>query len=495
MGYYGVLMALRDRWPSRTAFIYAAIGSAVGLGNVWRFPYLAEKFGGGAFLVPYLIALFVAGIPLLILEFALGQKVQKGAVDSLASIKKKLSGVGWWALFTAFIVISYYVVIMAWSLIYLLTSYGLQWSADPQTYFFSNVLHLSDSINSIGSVVPAIFIALAISWIFIYFAVWKGVKSVSKIVMWTVPIPIILLIVLLIRALTLDGAMVGIAAYLTPDFSALSDSEVWIAAFSQIFFSLSIAFGIMIAYSSYNKKDSDINKNAFTVGISNSVISIIAGFVVFGTLGFMAEQQGTAFSEVVASGPGLAFIAFPQALSLMPFAAVFSALFFLTLLTLAIDSAFSLVEAVATTIRDKVKMSKEKIALIVCAFGFLAGVVYTTNGGLYILDIVDHFVTNVNLVVIGILECIAVGWIFGAEKMRKFINKVSDFNIGMWWSAAIKYIIPISLAIVLALQLKAEFAENYGGYPDWAILIGWSFVLVPLVIAFLIPQKAVKANG
>jgi len=293
-------MALRDRWPSRTAFIYAAIGSAVGLGNIWRFPFLAEKFGGGAFLIPFLIALFVAGIPLLILEFALGQKIQKGAVDSLAAIKKKLSGLGWWALFTAFIVISYYVVIMAWSLIYLLVSFGTQWSENPETYFFSNVLQLSESVDSIGTIVPAIFIALLINWIFIYFIVRNGVKSVSKVVMITVPLPIILLVVLLIRAFTLDGAMIGITAYLTPDFSALFDSEVWIAAISQVFFSLTIAFGVMIAYSSYNKKDSDISKNAFTVGIADTVIAIIAGFVVFGTLGFMAEQQGVAFDEVVA---------------------------------------------------------------------------------------------------------------------------------------------------------------------------------------------------
>tara|TARA_Y100000310_G_scaffold315290_1_gene365648 strand:+ start:122 stop:1588 length:1467 start_codon:yes stop_codon:yes gene_type:complete len=487
-------MALRDKWPSRTAFIYAAIGSAVGLGNVWRFPFLAEKFGGGAFLIPFLIALFVAGIPLLILEFALGQKIQKGAVDSLAAIKKNLSVVGWWALFTAFIVISYYVVIMAWSLIYLFVSLGTQWSDDPETYFFSSVLQLSESVDSIGSIVPAIFIALLICWVLIYFSVWKGVKSVSKVVMWTVPLPIILLIVLLIRAFTLDGAMVGIAEYITPDFSAIFDAEVWVAAVSQVFFSLSIAFGIMIAYSSYNKKGSDINKNAFTVGIADTVIAIIAGFVVFGTLGFMAEQQGVVFDEVVASGPGLAFVAFPKALSLMPFASLFGILFFLTLLTLAIDSAFSLVEAIATTIKDKTKISKEKIAFIVCFLCFLAGIIYTTNAGLYLLDIVDHFITNVSLIVIGILECIAVGWIFGAEKMRKYINKVSDFKIGVWWNTTIKYIIPISLAVILALQLKVEFIANYEGYPDWAILIGWLAVLIPLVIAFLIPQKVVKVS-
>ena len=495
-------MALRDRWPSRTAFIYAAIGSAVGLGNVWRYPYLVHKFGGGAFLIPYLIALFVIGIPLLILELGIGQMIQRGAVDSFASIRKKFSGLGWWALFTACIVISYYVVIMSWSLIYLVASFGSQWSLDTETYFFSNVLQISDglaegtsgALASLGGIVPAIFIGLLISWILIYFAIWKGVKSVSKVVMITVPLPIILLIVLLIRTLTLDGSMIGIAAYLIPDFDVLFSPEVWIAAFSQIFFSLSLAFGIMIAYSSYNKKESDTNKNAFTIGITNSVISIVAGFVVFGTLGFMATQEGVAVADVVASGPGLAFVVFPKALSLMPLASFFSILFFLMLITLAIDSAFSLVEALNTTITDKIKMKKQHVALIVCTLGFLAGRIYTTNGGLYLLDIVDHFMINISLIVIGILECIAVGWIFGAEKMRSYLNKVSDFKIGMWWSASIKYIIPISLAAVLALQLKLEFAENYGGYPDWAIMIGWMFVLVPLVIAFLIPQKLLSKD-
>ena len=485
-------MALRDRWPSRKIFVYAAIGSAVGLGNIWRYPYLAEKFGGGAFLIPFLIALFIAGIPLLILEFALGQKIQKGAVDSWAAVKKRLSGLGWWALFTAFLVISYYVVVMAWSLIYLFTSLGVQWSADSESYFFGNVLQLSDSINSIGGIVPAVFIALLASWVLIYFCVWKGVKSVSKIVVWTVPIPIILLVVLFIRAVTLDGASVGIAAYLTPDFSVLFNSEVWRAAFAQVFFSLTLAFGVMIAYGSYNKKDLDVTKNAFTIGIADAAIAIFAGFVVFATLGFMADQQGVAVDEVVTQSVGLAFVVFPQALSLMPFATFFAILFFLTLLTLAIDSAFSLVEAINTTILDKTKMKKQHIALIVCVLGFLAGIIYTTNGGLYILDIVDHFLTNVSLIVIGILECIAIGWIYGAEKMRKYVNKVSDFKIGTWWDVTIKYITPLALAVILAIQLKAEFVENYGGYPDWAILVGWLFVLVPLVIAFLIPQKKVK---
>ena len=483
----------RDRWPSRTIFVYAAIGSAVGLGNVWRYPYLAQQFGGGAFLIPFLIALFVAGIPLLILEFALGQRFQKGAVDSFAAIKTKFSGIGWWALFTAFLVITYYVVVMAWSLIYLLVSPGVQWSEDPEGYFYGNVIQLSSGVDSLGSVVPAVFIALLFCWLLIFFSVWKGIRSVSKVVMWTVPLPVLLLVILLIRAVTLDGSIDGIIAYIKPDFATLFSSEVWRAAFSQVFFSLSLAFGVMIAYSSYNKKKSDIAVNAYTIGISDAVIAILAGFVVFATLGFMADQQSSTVADVVTSGPGLAFVTFPQALSLMPFATFFSILFFITLLTLAIDSAFSLVEAISTTILDKSRMKKQTVALLVCSLGFLGGIVFTTQGGLFLLDIVDHFLTNISLIIIGIAECVIVGWVYGAGKLRKYVNQVSETKIGPFWEIAIKYITPIGLAVLLGFQLKAEFIANYGGYPDWAIVVGWGVVLIPLVIAFLIPQKKVSA--
>ena len=486
-------MALRDRWPTRTAFLFAAIGSAVGLGNIWRYPFLAHKYGGGAFLLPYLIALFVIGIPMLILEFALGQKIQKGAVDSFAAIKRKLSGIGWWALLTSFIITTYYSVVMGWSILYLFASFGVPWKADPKTYFFGNVLQLTESIDVTGNIVPAVFIATIVAWVLIYFSVWKGVKSVSKVVMWTVPLPIILIIALLIRAFTLPGALSGIAIYLKPDFSAIFDTEIWFIAVSQIFFSLSVAFGIMIAYASYNKKGQDVTKDAITVGIADTVIAILAGFVVFATLGFMAQQQGIAFDEVVASGPGLAFVAFPKALSLMPFASFFSVLFFLTLITLAIDSAFSLVEAINVVITDKIKNAKrEVVALIVCLLGFSGGIIYMTGSGLYFLDVIDHFVTNFNLIAIGILECVAVGWIYGADKLRKYINSVSKRKIGPWWDFSIKYVIPILLFAILVLQLKTEFAENYGGYPDWAIIMGWLTVIGTLVIAFLIPQKEVK---
>jgi NSS family neurotransmitter:Na+ symporter len=482
-------MKERERWPNRLAFLFAAATSAIGLGNVWRFPYLTYKYGGGAFLLPYLIALVVAGIPLIILEFALGQKLQRGAVDAFASIRRRFNFIGWFALFIGFIVISYYTVVMGWSIIYCIASIGTQYKADTKAYFFDTVLQLTGGINQIGGIVFYVFIAMAISWLMIYFSVWKGTRSVSLVLNWSVPISIILLILMIIRALSLKGAISGIVFYLKPDFKALFNAEVWIAAFSQVFFSLSVGFGILIAYASFNPQNQDIAKNAIIVGLADALFSILAGFVIFGTLGFMAEKQNVEVSKVVASGPGLAFVVFPKALSLMPFASIFSLMFFLMLVAIAYDSAFSLVEAIDTVVMDKTKIKREKIALIVCALGFVSSIIFTTGAGLYFLDIIDHFVNSYSLILVGILECIAVGWILGADKLKTYINEVSDIKIGKWWNYTIKYIIPIVLTIIVIIQLKQEFTKPYGDYPLWAICLGWTSAIIPLIAAFLIPQK------
>ena len=484
----------RERWPTRLTFLFAAVTSAIGLGAVWRFPYLTYKYGGGAFLLPYLIALVVAGIPLLILEFALGQKLQKGAVDAFASIRKRFSFIGWLALFVGFIIIAYYAVVMGWSIIYFFASAGLQWGDDPKSYFFNNVLKISDGIGNVGKLVPALFIALLVCWVMIYFSVWKGTKSVSKVVNFTTPFALVLFLIMLVRAVTLEGSSEGIIFYLKPDFAALLDAEVWVAAFSQIFFQLSVGFGIMIAYASFNDKKEDIANNAVVVGVATVIFTILAGFIIFGTLGFMAKAQNVPIDKVVASGPGLAYVVFPQALSLMPFAAFFSMLFFLILVTIAYDSAFSLVEAIDTVVTDKIKIRRELIAFIVCLLGLLSGIIFTTNAGLYFLDVIDHFVNSYTLIAVGILECIAVGWVFGAEKLRVYVNKVSDIKIGKWWNFMIKYAVPVILAVTVIIQLTKEFAAPYENYPQWAIWLGWISVIVPFIVAFLIPQKAVKAG-
>lgn len=482
----------RDRWTTRAIFLFAAIGSAVGLGNIWRFPYLAYEYGGGAFLLPYLLILFIIGIPLLIMEFAIGQRLQKGAVHAFKTIHHKFTGIGMAAVMSGFVVVIYYAAVMAWSLLFLVNSFQskLPYAGDAQNYFFNIVLQISDSINVLGGINISLLVALFVVWAIIFFIVKNGVKSVGKAVVVTMPLPIILLIILFIRGITLPGAFEGIITYVTPDFSALFDPAIWIAAISQIFFTLSLGFGIMVAYASFNNKTQDIAADAYITAFTNSLISLFAGFVVFSVLGFMATSSGVGVEEVVTSGPGLAFVVFPEALSLMPLAPLFAVLFFLTLLMLGIDSAFSLVEAVNTSLKDsKERWSRTSIAFTVCSVCFVLGIIFVTNAGLYFLDVVDHFITNYGLVSVGIFEAVAIGWFFGAERTRSYINQVSKRKVGKWWNVSIKYVIPIVLTFLLVWQAIQDIQNPYGGYPMWALTIGWIVAFLPIVLILLFTMK------
>lgn len=482
-----MVAAARDRWNSNFAFIFAAVGSAVGLGNIWRFPYLAYKFGGGSFLVPYLLALFILGIPLLMLELSLGQKLQKGAVGAFRAIHPRLSGVGFLGVFSSFIIVTYYAIVMAWATFYLLESFSssLPWAASPKSYFFDTVLNLSKDISSMGAVDWPLSFALFFVWVMIYLCIRKGVQSVGNVVMITVPLPVLLLVILFIRGITLEGAWIGISEYIRPDFALLLSKDIWISAASQIFFTFSVSMGIMIAYASFNSPKNNVLRDSLVIAFSDAAISIFSGFVVFSVLGYMAFETGQPLSEVAASGPGLAFVVFPKALSLMPWPGFFSVLFFLTLLTLGIDSAFSLVESIVVVICDHFsEMSKETIALWVCSLCFMLGFIFTTDAGLYYLDLIDYYATNFLLVVVGLLECLAISWVLGADKIRSYISRVSNTSIHKTWNLAIQYVIPTILVGLLCWNTYGEGAENYGGYPNWAAQIGRTTVAIPLIIAF-----------
>ncbi|GAB4236641.1 MAG: sodium-dependent transporter [Elainellaceae cyanobacterium] len=476
----------RQRWSSRMVFILAAVGSAVGLGNVWRFPYLAGKYGGGAFLIPYLLAFVLIGVPLLMLELAIGQKMQQGAVNSFRKLHPAFGGLGLMAIATSFLVVSYYAVIMAWCLIYFFKSFNLAWADDAEAYFFENVLQLSDGVQTLGGVNSSVLLALIAVWLVIYFCIWQGPKSVGKVVLYSVPIPVIVLAVLLIRAVTLPGFLSGWQLYLTPVWKVLFAPEVWTAACTQIFYTTSLAFGIMITYASYKDEQDDIAKDAWVTALIDSTTSLLAGFVVFAVLGHMAWTSGTPVAELAASGPGLAFVVFPEALSLMPLAGLFSALFFLMLLSLGIDSAFSLIEPATAAILDTRSHAKvARVSAWLCLAAFATGILYTTRAGLYFLDIVDHFVTSYNLIIVGILQAIVAGWLYGAESLRRYINEVSEWKIGKWWNFSIKWMIPIVLVMLLAAQFSTDLKTPYEGYPAWALGIGWATVLVPFLLFVL----------
>jgi NSS family neurotransmitter:Na+ symporter len=479
----------RERWKSRLAFVMAAIGSAVGLGNLWRFPYICYKNGGGAFLIPYFVALITAGIPLMILELTLGHRFQGSAPHSFASIKKKWEWVGWLALLVGFTICVYYNVVIAWSTNYLFHSFPLSWSNNAEGFFFGEFLKLTDSPFHLGGIRIPILIALAAVWISIYLIIHKGVERVGKVVMWTVPLPVILLIILVIRGMTLPGAMDGVRYYLTPDFSRLADPQVWLAAYSQIFFSLSLAFGILIAYSSYLPSHHDINNSAFIISLGNCGVSFLAGFAVFPVLGYLAYVQGVPIDQVVKAGPGLAFVVYPTAIKLLPVAAGFFAfIFFILLLSLGIDSAFSLVEAGVTGAMDKWRLKRVPATILVSAPGFILGIIFATRGGLYWLDIIDDLMNNFGLTFVGIFTCIVGGYIFGAEKLRKYTNEVSDFPIGKWWNFCIRILTPIILAISIILVFKERLASPYGDYPGGALLIGWAFFVILIIFSFIIPR-------
>ncbi|MBU0578167.1 sodium-dependent transporter [Patescibacteria group bacterium] len=487
-------MALRQLWSSRTTFLLAAIGSAVGLGNLWRFPFIAYENGGGAFLVPYFVALLTTGIPLLMAEYAFGARSKTGAPHAMRKISPRVEWVGWWAILTGFVIMTYYLAVMAWSWFYLVKSPSIPWSGDASAYFYSNVLQISEGPMQLGGLVwPLVFGAL-LTWILCYFITRWGTKSVGAVVKWTVPLPYILLIILLVHGLMRVGSAEGILYYLTPTWDVLTNPSVWMAAYGQVFFSLSLGFGVMIAYASYVKEKEDLPWQATFAGLANSATEFFAGFVVFAVLGALAAVTNVSVSEVVAGGPGLAFVAFPTALAALPFAKFFSFAFFLMLLTLGIDSAFSLLEAAVTAIQDRFpKWKRGRILFWLCLVGFLLGLLFVTNAGLYWLDIVDHWMNSYGLVGVGLAEALILTFLLGTKKLKSELNEHTIRPVGLIWELSIWFITPIALTVTIILSLKGEFTNAYGGYPPLALAIGgWGVWATTIILALLFQKDKMK---
>jgi len=482
----------RAQWKSRTGFILAAIGSAVGLGNIWRFSYLCYENGGGAFLIPYFIALLLVGIPLMILEFGLGHREKGSAPLSFFKISPKWEWLGWWAvMFVMFGIVLYYAVVISWCLNYLFYSFNLGWGDDPNNFFFHKFLGITSGPGKIGNIQAPILFGLLIiwllNWIIVYFGVEKGIERANKILM---PLLFLLTLILVIWAVNLPGARIGIIKYLKPNFTILKSPKVWIAAFSQIFFTLSLGFGIMIAYASYLPRKTDITGNAFITSVGNCVYSLIAGFAVWGTLGYMAQVQNLPIEKVVNKSIGLAFVTYPKAISLIPaFSRLFGVLFFTILVFAGLSSSISIIEAFTSAIIDKFHYPRKQVVSVLCVLGFIGGIIFTTGGGLFWLDIVDHFLTSYGLVIVGILECLLIGWYFKATKMREHINVASQLKIGKWWEFSIKILTPLILGIIFVSSLYQELSRPYGGYSITSlILIGRDWTLATLIIAIFISK-------
>lgn len=479
----------REVWNTRTGFILAAIGSAIGLGNIWRFSYIAYENGGGAFLIPYLVALLTAGIPLLILELGIGNKFVGSAPIALKRAKKGFEWIGWWGVIASFIITTYYSVIVGWSLVYLFKAFTLGWGLDTGSFFNNELLHVSDSPWDLGSFSYPVLIGLLTTWLIIWIiekrGVQAGIEKSSKIFM---PLLWILLIVLVLRTITLEGSINGIEWYLKPDFSKLTDVKVWQAAYGQAFYSLGLGMAIMIAYASYLPKKSDLINNAFIVGLADGAFSFTMGFAVFGTLGYMAYAKGVGIEEVVAQSIGLTFVVLPEALNMLPGLKVLTAVaFFMSIVIAALTSLISLVEAFASAVMDKFEMRRSEAVNITIALELLVSLIYATKSGIYWLDIIDHFINTYGLILVGILEAIAIGWIYGADKIREWANAYSDIRAGIWWDICVKIITPVVLLYIIYKETLSNFAVPYEGYEPAALMVGAGIIVLGIIVSFLMP--------
>lgn len=493
--------AVRERWRGRVPFIFAAIGSAIGLGNVWRFPYLTYEYGGGAFLIPWIIGLIVLGIPWMMMEFGMGRYFQKSAPGIFEGIGKKWEWLGWWPVFVAFLINTYYTVVIAWSLHYAISSATVAWGLGQSgaegaaSYFFGQVLRLSDGPNILGAPVGSILGLLALVWVILFLIMFRGARVIGAVSIWMVTAFWLLLVVLLVRGLTLPGAVDGLNYYLAPNFATLGKVEVWFAAFSQIAFTLSLGMAGMFAYGSFVARKADVTNSAFITSFSNCATSFFAGFAVFSIVGFIMQALNIPAEEVAIKSIGLAFITYPSAVSMMPGANAFiGVLFFLCLFFLGTTSAYFLAYGgVISPIMDKFGLSRIKTTLIVCIISFIIGILYTTNGGLYWLDIVDRAVSFYGLLITGALACIVVGWVFGAPKLREHLNETSDIRVSGWWDWLIKVVVPAGLLFVVIYGgFMKDMVSPYGDYPLWAASIIWVILVGTLILSFIL--QAVKTR-
>ncbi|KAK7934124.1 hypothetical protein WMY93_005020 [Mugilogobius chulae] len=510
----------RPTWGRRLEFILASVGYAVGLGNVWRFPYLCYSSGGGAFMIPYLIMVLLCGIPLLFMEFTIGQYTRLGPVHAFAKICPLLKGVGLATVVISFVFSTYYNVLMSWALFYLFNSFGstLPWQSCNETWnviencssgFTDNVTHLqsasqqffdykllekTEGIEDSGGLRWELFGCLVAAWVIVYLCIFKGVKSTGKVVYFTAVFPYFILFALLINNAQLPGAVNGILFFVTPVWSKLFQIKVWVHAAAQVFNSIGIAFGSMVSMSSYNKFNNNILRDALIVSMTNSFTSILAGFVIFSAIGYMAHVHNLPVDNIATDGPGLVFVVYPEVISTMPVFQLWAPLFFFMLLCLGLDSQFATVEVAITFLKDEFGTKilqflkrEELLALVVCLLCFLLGLPHITKvgyiRGIYAFQLMDHYTAVVSLMFLAFFEVLAVCWIFGVTRISVMVRRMLGKSPNIYFRLCWLLLCPVLVLCILVSSIVQYTPVRYGKYkyPNWADSLGWAVSLVSII--------------
>ncbi len=476
----------RAEWTGQIGFILSAIGSAVGLGNIWRFPGVAYENGGGAFLIPYIVALLTAGIPILFLDYAIGHRFRGSAPLALRRLAGRLGeGIGWFQVMICVFISIYYTAVLAWASSYFVFSFDLRWGDDATGFFVGEYLQVADAPFTFDFV-PSVLIPLVIMWIVTLVVLGAGVvRGVQRLNMIAIPLLVVGFLILVIRALFLPGAMDGLNAFFTPDFAALTDPSVWVAAYSQIFFSLSVAFGIMMTYASYRRRRSNLTTPGLVVAFGNSSFEILAGIGVFATLGFFAHQQGIAIGELEGlTGVGLAFMTFPAIVAEMPGGQFFGALFFGALVLAGLTSLISIMEVILAGIMDKFGITRAKAVYgLGGVLAVVSIVLFGTSSGLTALDTVDNWANNIGIVAAAVAVTVTVLWIRRAgRELSGHLSALSTFRVGRVWLFLVSVLGPVVLAYMLFETSRALIEEPYGGYdPTYLLIVGWGSVLAMVI--------------
>uniref|UniRef100_A0A667Z976 Transporter n=1 Tax=Myripristis murdjan TaxID=586833 RepID=A0A667Z976_9TELE len=567
----------RDGWNSKVEYFLAQVGFSVGLGNVWRFPYLCHQNGGGAFLLLYVLLMLVVGIPLFFLELAAGQAIRQGSIGVWKSISPKLAGIGYSSCVVCFFVALYYNVILAWSLFYLGNSfqYPLPWEqcpaqgnrtvkecedSSPTTYFwYRTALNITDSIDDTGSFNPYITCCLLAAWTIVCLGMFKGIKTSVKVMYFSSIFPYVVLLCFLIRGLLLDGAFEGITHMFYPKLEIWGDMQVWRQAATQVFFALGLGFGSIIAYSSYNPKNNNCHRDAFTVSFINFLTSVLATLVVFAVLGFRAKGKVMEcvvrcvsvkdrthyilklkskawfkdYSDKVSGtftdcniekemqkgveGTGLAFIAFTEAMSQLPGSPFWSALFFLMLLNLGLSTMFGTMEGILAPLTDTFKTlarNKTKLTVFSCVIGFLIGLLFTQRCGNYFVTMFDDYSATLPLIIVVVFETFSVSWLYGADRFLDDIEAMLGWRPTVVYKYLWKYVCLLAmLGLLLASMIRMFInpprymawdpktaSEVSLQYPGWALavlslLIIFAMLPVPLVFIHSILKDRAKPES